>query len=66
MHTIGYILKKKGRYNEALKWLRRALEGQEKSLEYNHEDTRNTTNSIGLALWNQCHYDEALKSFMKT
>ncbi|KAF8536461.1 hypothetical protein BDD12DRAFT_694128, partial [Trichophaea hybrida] len=59
MDTIAMGFQKAENYDEALRWLNRALAGREEALGENHTDTLNTVYSIGLVYMIKKDYDEA-------
>ena len=50
MHKIGYYLEQQGRLKEAEVFYRRDLEGSERNLGRDHNNTLTAVNSVGLLL----------------
>ncbi|KAK3201035.1 hypothetical protein GRF29_213g764680 [Pseudopithomyces chartarum] len=58
---IGELLYNRGKYNEAVMFYRRALEGREKELGIQHPDTLTRVSDLASVLLYQGKYDEAEK-----
>jgi tetratricopeptide (TPR) repeat protein len=61
--STGRILNDHRNYNEAEKEFRQALDGQERTLGQDHEDTLYSKYWLGHTLYNQRRYNEAEKEF---
>ena len=59
MGNLALVLHDQGKYDDAEKMNRRALEGYEKVLEQDHPDTLMSVNNLALVLQDQGKYDEA-------
>ncbi|KAJ5243640.1 hypothetical protein N7489_003736 [Penicillium chrysogenum] len=64
-HQTGLSLYYQKRYKEAETMFREALQGREKTLGPNHEDTLNSTHRLGLTLYYQKRYKEAEIEFRR-
>lgn len=64
-NNMGYGYKESGKYNEALKHHRYALEIRKKILGEEHITTAESLDDIGSVFWNQSNYDEALMNYSK-
>ena len=62
---MANVLQKQGKYDEALEWYKRALTGDEKSLDKNHPDTLSTVYSMASVFQKQGKYDEALEWYRR-
>ena len=61
LSTVWQIFAYQGKYDEALKWYRRALAGEEKFLGKGHPNTLSTIHSMAGVLSSQEKYDEVLE-----
>jgi tetratricopeptide (TPR) repeat protein len=58
---MALVFNNQGKYDKALEWFQRALDGKEKALGNDHPDTLDTVNNMALVFNNQGKYDKALE-----